>query len=165
MPLMDIISIVLLLFFSIRGLFRGFFNELFGLAGLVIAAFVSINSYGRIGAKIVEISGLGRESANIIGFLVPFLIILIVFIVTGHWLSRAVKALHLSWLNRLAGCAFGFGKAAFGLGLVFSVLFSATDARWMQAAIRHSTLAVPLMNFSRKILDLIHLKTADGRWV
>jgi len=157
MPLLDIFCVIVIIFFAIRGLYNGFFNELFGLAGLLVSVFLAINSYRLLGGLLNGLTGLAPELANIIGFVVIFLVVLGFFVFVGRMLSKAIRAMRLTVLNRAAGGIFGTIKGGFFLGVLLSVIHIYTGATTLRRVIEQSALADKLMVFSAYVLELFHV--------
>jgi membrane protein required for colicin V production len=99
--------LLLLLAVSIVSSFRrGFSRELIGLIAVVVALIGGLWFYGAAGA-FLEPYVSSKEVAHFIGFILIFLGILIAGAIVGHLFSRLVKAVGLSWFDRILGAGFG----------------------------------------------------------
>lgn len=116
---LDIFSLITLLFFSVRGWFKGIAKELCGIMGLVLglsAALRYSSSFSSfLGKNFPSISSF----SNVIAFVVLFLAVLIFFSVLGGFLSKFFKAIWLGWFDRLGGLLFGLAEGAFIVSIIF----------------------------------------------
>ncbi len=122
----DIILGAILAFFVLRGVTRGFWSQVLGLAGwlggLVLAFWFSPLLTTMLQNRFESIPPV---LAPLIAFLLIFLFIYFFSKLTANWLTQISQKLHLGWLNRLSGGALGAVKGAIILSLillVFSIL-------------------------------------------
>lgn len=118
------LDIVILVFVGIGaciGLFRGFFKEVVGTIGLVLAAIAAnyLSPYA--------LPHLGQMMDNatlaaIIVWVVIFVLSLFLMHRIAYLLGRLMKSIDLNWLNRLAGGAFGAIKFCLIAALAISVI-------------------------------------------
>ena len=106
MSLLDI-GIVLILLLSVVSAARsGFSREVIGLAALLVAIVCATWFYASAGAVFLPYVS-SPQVAHFIGFLVVFLGIMILGGIVGHIVSRMLKTVGLSWLDRILGAMFG----------------------------------------------------------
>lgn len=141
----DVILIVALALFGLRGYFRGLFREVLSLAGLAVGLVVAGRHYetvAALGEAYWKVSPLILKGAAYIAifFAVYFLLSLI-----GWLLHRSEKFLFLQTFNRIGGIAIGIGK---GAALAALILFYAATASWLPHGARDTisgaALAPPL---------------------
>lgn len=118
------LDIVILVFVGIGaciGLFRGFFKEVVGTIGLVLAAIAAnyLSPYA--------LPHLGQMMDNatlaaIIVWVVIFVLCMFLMHRIAYLLGRLMKSIDLNWLNRLAGGAFGAIKFCLIAALAISVI-------------------------------------------
>lgn len=105
MNIFDIIACIALAWAIFNGWRRGFLMQMVSFVAVIAGLFLALKFGGEVG----ELIGLENSTASIVGFLIIFLLSLIV-ITVGGYMMRAV--LRFS----------GLGKADVALGVLFSVL-------------------------------------------
>jgi len=123
MGIIDIVLLIIIGIFAVKGLIKGLVMEIFGLLAL-IAGYIAGFKYSHVFAKPIEALGLEEKAADAIGYVVGFLIAYIIVVLLGNLLSRAFKEVKLSSLNRGGGFVFGAMKSAVILGLILSVVIT-----------------------------------------
>lgn len=117
----DLIIIIVVLFFFVKGIFRGFMVELSALAGFVlgyITAFLYMEQANQIIFKYFP--NLSVNIANIISFALIFVFVNIIMKIIGNMLTKTLKFAMLGWLNRLLGGTFGALK---GITILTIIVF------------------------------------------
>ena len=118
MTVVDFIIIIIILFFILRGVFKGLLLELFGLLALVAGIISAINFY-TLGAgwfeNIFPPDGLLR---NIAGVVAVFLIVWLPVKVMGWILNKNMGEAETNSLSRIAGGAIGLAKSVFFVSMV-----------------------------------------------
>lgn len=108
----DVVILVIILLFTIRGLFRGFILELSTLIGLVIGYLAAITYIGFLSALLQSLIPSAPVSVlNIISFSLIFIGINILLKIAANLITKTLKFAMLGWLNRLLGGLFGFVKS------------------------------------------------------
>lgn len=104
---LDILLVVIILVCIIEGFKKGLARTGLGFVATIFGLFCGLWFYGVVGSFF---SGLvhSKEIANLIGFLVIFLGIVLLGFLLSLLIERVIKMVHLGWLNRLLGGAFGF---------------------------------------------------------
>jgi membrane protein required for colicin V production len=147
MNLLDVFTAVFLVYFMLRGFFRGFAQDLFGLAGLIVAVFVGVLAYHPAGRFLAGLTGFPKQLMGAAAFLVLLMVILAVFAFVGKMFSDALKKLRLSAVNRVLGVGFGGVKGVLITGVLLfaieSMLRHVGRARYMEQTL-----------FARHVLDL-----------
>lgn len=130
MNLLDLGILVLLLLITLRGYFRGLFQELSVLVGLVGGMVVAANTYLTVAALILPwVKSLYWAQG------VAFVAVLVLFYwgvrLSAYVMQRLLYHLYLDVLDRLLGAFFALVKGALILGLAFMLLgvFLPRDSR------------------------------------
>lgn len=114
---MVIVSITVLL--GLKGLFRGFIKEVFGLVGIIGGIFVASRMATEIGNIIAPILALENVATiKLIGFVLGLIGFWVVVYVAGIILSKIFAASGLGIFDRILGFIFGGAK----IFLIFSVI-------------------------------------------
>jgi membrane protein required for colicin V production len=112
MSWLDIIILLPLLIGLVRGLMRGLFAELTAILAVI---------FGLIGTKLwgttftiwlIKQFAWQEAICSVVAYVLLFLGITIVLHLIAMLISKLFKAVHLDWLNRLGGGAFGVAKWA-----------------------------------------------------
>lgn len=128
MNIVDLILLIVLFLFGLRGYFKGLFRETFSLAGL-IAGFVVAARYSERVAMIGE--GYWQISPLIlkgISFVAVFFVVYFFLSLIGWLLHRSANVLFLQTLNRGGGIAVGVGK---GIALMALAAYFAGAMSWV----------------------------------
>jgi membrane protein required for colicin V production len=119
----DWLIVVVVLLITILAAFRGFFEELLSMAGLVIGYIVAAWKYPGLAAWFSTF--LKNDLlADIFAFLVIFFAILILFSIAGRLARKLMKAAGLSGFDRFMGALLGVVKG----GLVVAVVLMGMTA-------------------------------------
>ena len=121
MNIFDLLILIFLIIGTSIGLYRGFFKELVGTVGLLIAAIVAniVSPYAKpwLGNVITD-----ELVASVLLWVVVFLLMLFVMNKVAWLLGKLFTSLSIGWVNRMCGGLFGFIKFALIAALVVSAL-------------------------------------------
>jgi membrane protein required for colicin V production len=95
----------------VSGFNAGFARVGIGTAATFIGIFAGFWCYGIVGAHFVDYVS-SQAIANLIGFSLVFLGIVVLGAILGQMLGAIFKWIGLSWLNRLMGAGFGIVRGA-----------------------------------------------------
>jgi len=127
----DWIIVLILAAGVIGGLKQGFFRSICGFGGSLLALVLAAWNYKQAAALLKRYIPV-EAVANVVGFLLVAVLVMITADLTGKLLSKAFHSVGLGFADRLAGGAFGFLKSFFVVNLVILVtvaFFPAT--RWL----------------------------------
>lgn len=122
MSLLDGFILVVLLGGLVHGFSAGAVRQVASLVGVVMALLLSVQLMHPVGDLTVESLGLSDAVAPIVGFVVVFLGVWLVFFALSRLLEQLLETLSLTLVNRLAGGALGAFKTALLLSVLFLVL-------------------------------------------
>lgn len=127
MTVLDIILLVALALFVIRGVFRGFLLELFDLVSLLAGYLAARFAGPPLGAWFAGVSGIDRWWAGVIAAIVVFLVATAAVRLLARLLRKLARATMLGGLDRFAGAVFGALKAVL---LALALYFIAMLTPW-----------------------------------
>jgi membrane protein required for colicin V production len=133
----DIVVLVLIFFLGLKGLFRGFIKELFGIAGIVGGVYVASRLSEDVASFITPIFSIQSESlAILIGFVLTLALIWVVIYIVGMGVSKATELSGLGIVDRILGFIFGAGK----IFLIFSIIaYSLSSVKAIEDKLKSKT--------------------------
>lgn len=152
MNLLDLGILVLLGLITVRGYFRGLFQELAVLVGLVGGVLAAAHTYLLLAAQLQPWIK-DPLYARIAAFALVLVAVYWLTRLLAHLLQRLLYHLYLDFFDRLLGALFALIKGALllGLALLLAVQVLARDSR----QIKESYTAPYLIQFSRQALELL----------
>lgn len=105
MSILDIIIIGFVAIGMLTGLFRGFFKELVGTVGLLIAVLVA-NWVAPMGKSYALAFVSDATAAMVLAWILVFVAMMMAMSGLAYLLGKLMKAINLGWLNRMAGGLF-----------------------------------------------------------
>jgi len=121
MNILDIIVLAILIFFVVRGIFRGFFKEFASLAGFFLGIWLAIHYQVRM----VSLLKPYIDSENILHYGSYLLIFISVFLICnqiGGGLRKLVKKTFIGWIDKFLGANIAILKAIIVINLIFVLL-------------------------------------------
>ena len=151
---LDIVIALPMLIGLVRGIMRGLVSEVTAIAA-VIVGYIGARLWGQsMSAWLVAQAHWSEPVCNLVAYSLLFLGITLSLNVLGKLLSKLLKAINLSWANRLLGALFGAGKWAIIL-LIVLYLVSQLDAQWhiLPSQLKQdSVLYGPMVQFANQML-------------
>lgn len=152
MNLLDLGIIVLLGLITVRGYYRGLFQELAVLVGVVGGVVVAAHLYLRL-AVLLHRWVTDPHYARWIAFGVVFVAVYWVTRLVAHYLQSLFYHLYLDFFDRVLGGTFALAKGALLVG--FSLMFLAMVLPKDSHLLKGSVAAPRLVSFSRRSLELL----------
>ena len=152
MNLLDLGILILLGLLTVRGYFRGLFQELAVLVGVVGGAMAATRTYLRL-ADLLAPWVTDPQYARIIAFAAILVAVYWLTRLVAHFLQQILYRLYLDFLERLLGAGFALAKGALliGFSLMFIGLVLPRDSR----LIKESRTAPQLTHLARQSLELL----------
>ncbi|WP_051283952.1 CvpA family protein [Desulforegula conservatrix] len=110
MNLFDVVSLSILSYCVLRGIFRGIIKEASAIIGVIAGFYCSYTYYG-LAAKKLALYITTPAYANIAGFLLVFSVVFGVINLIGTGIRYVLNIALLGWADRLSGAVFGGIKA------------------------------------------------------
>jgi membrane protein required for colicin V production len=121
MNLFDIIILMTLLFFALKGLLRGFVNEASSLAGLILGGWFAYRYYPTLSIPIRNILHVPEHVAAFLAFMLLLILTGFIAHILGNLVTTALRVVMLGSLNRLGGVVIGAAEGALLLSLLFCI--------------------------------------------
>jgi len=147
----DALLLVLLAPFALRGYWRGFCREGFGLAGILGGLFAAAATGTRLAEVLVARHLVPPAAALLVARVGVFLVVCLGAGVLGRMGERMVRALALGGLSRIAGVVVASVKGAAILG--FALLLAQRLVPSLTEVIAASRLGRPLTELAREVLE------------
>jgi membrane protein required for colicin V production len=152
MNLLDLGIIILLGLITVRGYYRGLFQELAVLVGVVGGVVAAAHLYLRLG-ELLRPWITDPLYARWIAFAVVFVAVYWLTRLAAHFIQRLLYHLYLDFFDRILGGSFALAKGALlvGFGLMLVGVVLPRDSH----LIKGSVAAPKLVSFSRQSLELL----------
>ncbi len=115
MNFFDIITILVFIWAVVVGWRSGFVSQFLSLLGVVVGAVLAL----RYGADVGVLCGIDQRFAAVAGFLIIFVLAVVVSNVAAWFLRGVLKFVGLKWVNTLLGILFSLLKGLAVLAMIF----------------------------------------------
>ena len=152
MNLLDLGIIVLLGLITVRGFFRGLFQEVAVLVGVVGGVVVAAHTYLRL-ASLLQPWITDPQHARWVAFAVVFVAVYWLTRLAAHFIQRLLYHLYLDFIDRLLGGVFALAKGALLVG--FALMLLGVVLPRNSHLLKGSVAAPHLIALSRQSLGLL----------
>lgn len=152
MNLLDLGIIVLLGLIAVRGFFRGLFQEVAVLVGVVGGVVAAAHSYLRL-ASWLQLWIADPQHARWVAFAVVFVAVYWLTRLLAHFIQRLLYHLYLDFFDRLLGGTFALAKGALLVG--FALMALGTVLPKDSHLLKGSVAAPKLIALSQQSLGLL----------
>lgn len=143
MSLVDILILVILALFLLKGAIRGLLKEVCSLLGLILGGAFAFTFHLPLAQHLQDSFDLPARLSVWGAFLGIFILVVAIFAVLGFLLNRFVKLILLGGLNRLTGALFGLLQGVVILAMVILALGSSVAPQQARDWVQDSQLAPP----------------------
>jgi len=119
MNIFDIIILVVLAIFAVKGLVRGLVNEAASLTGLVMGAWLAYRYYPALSVPLKESLHFPAHVSAFLAFMLILILTGIIAHILGNIITTIVRVVMLGILNRLGGVALGLTEGVLLLSMLF----------------------------------------------
>lgn len=120
----DMIVVGISVVLGLKGLFKGFIKEVFGLVGIIGGIFIASRMSEVVGNLIKPIIGIeSNATLSLIGFVATLIGFWILIYILGTILSKITEMSGLGAVNRLLGFIFGTAKIFLIISVIVYALF------------------------------------------
>ena len=132
MGVLDIVLLVIFIPAIIRGITKGFVEQLAALLSIFLSAYVAYLFADKVGAWLSQwITFNSPTVLYILSFVVVIILCVLVMNLVAKVLSKVIDAIALGWLNRILGFVIAIFNTALVLGIIF-VIFNDINAKYLQ---------------------------------
>ena len=156
----DWLLIGILLTSVVSGFAEGFVKIVIGFVAMVLGFFLASWFHGVAGGWL-EPWIHSKPIASFIGFIIIFAGMIALGALIAWLIQRIFKLVGLTWIDRLAGGAFGAVRGVLVLAIA-ALLLSAFFPRRMPAAVAQSELAPYVFGMSRVLSDMTPYEIKNG---
>lgn len=168
MNILDVVFLIIIILSVFFGILKGFVRELFSLAFFVLAVVLSFLYYFEAGNFFLSYIKK-RDIANFVGFLVIFVVVLIVGSVVTYFMKKVFVVGPLKSIDRILGGVFGLirGILVSAIILLGLIVFPVNDNLILKSQFSPyilKTVEVVLNLFPEKIQEKFNIfKFEDGQ--
>lgn len=161
---LDLVLICILAVSIFASFAKGFAREVIGLVAAVAALLCGAWFY-RMAGDVVRPWFGSREAANLCGFLLIVAAIIVLGLIVSWLVGAMIKAVKLSWLDRLLGAAFGVARGVIVCVAVITAIVAfapAVDARTPPPSVVQSTIAPYMIDAAHALTLAAPKELRDG---
>ena len=148
MNYLDYTIIILVSIFTIKGLFKGFIHEVFGLVGLIASLVLATKLMGGVSDWIAGIADIPPTLNAVLGFIIVFFLVMLISQLVIHMAQ-------LGWADKLAGALSGFLKGAIIASLMLLIMTAMPLVESLLPGKDDSKLFKPTKKFAPAVFDLL----------
>ncbi len=157
MNALDIILAVPLLWFTYKGFTKGLIIELATLIALLLGIYVAAHFSNYTADFMMDKLDFHSQYMSIISFALTFILVVVLVMLFGKSLEKVINLLLLSFVNKLAGAAFGLIKVAFVISVLIMILgnFDAEDKIISKELQKGSLLYEPVKKIAPALFPMV----------
>lgn len=155
---LDIVILVCFIPALLRGLKKGFVDQLASILSLLIGSFLAFKFSSSLSTSLApSFNNVDEKFLNVLCFAIIMAVVIVLIWLLGKVVNRMLNITDLSWMNRLLGLVFSLLTTMIILGILFSIFgginakFNIIGADTLQA----SPLYRLIEEFTSKILPYL----------
>lgn len=151
----DIVILIIILWFSYKGYKNGIISELAALLALILAIWAALKHSSFANNILKEQFNITGDYVPYLGFILTFIVVLLIVGLLGKLLTRLLGMVQLGIANRLLGLLFSATKICLILSLIINGLDRInTHTEFIKKeTINESYLYLPLNRLAQKIYE------------
>lgn len=158
MNLFDILILVILIIFALKGLTRGFVNEASSLAGLILGGWLAYRYYPSLSVPIRNVLHVPAHVAAFLAFMLLLILTGVIAHILGNIITTAVRVVMLGSINRLGGLLIGATEGALLLSMLFCIATTGFMPTQLKQKIRSTESANMFAQVGDKLLSALRGK-------
>ncbi len=153
MGLVDILILVILGIFLLKGILRGLLREICTLLGLVCGGLLAFYLHLPLSQWFLESFGWPSQLCVTLSFVLVFLLTVMIFGALGFLLNRFVTLTLMTGLNRILGAIFGLAQGVVLLSLILFALGTVELPGDLNRQLAQAELAPPFSRLGKTIFS------------
>lgn len=122
MATIDIVLLIIIGVFGVVGMRRGFLSQVVLIAALLLGIWLTIRFSGFINHTLISNFDISAQDMPLWSFGLTFAAVVIGVCFLVHLFKGAMHVIHLQWLDKILGLAFGMLKGALLISVVLALL-------------------------------------------
>lgn len=118
---MTLLIIAVSIIGALVGFYQGALKQIASMVGIFVGLLIAVMAYGKFGEMLADLTGTEQSTANIIAFVAIVILLPLVLGWVASLLTKAFKAVHLNFINRIAGAVIGLVSYLLILSVAFNV--------------------------------------------
>ena len=118
---LDVIIILALLYSAYSGFKQGLIGSVLPMIGIILGVIIAGRYYGSL-SGLLDTWLESEAQIKIIGFIIIFVLFMIVVFLIVRWLRKLINLTFLGWVDRSAGLIFGLIMGVVTLGTLLSLI-------------------------------------------
>ncbi len=155
MNYIDYIILVVVLFFAVKGLLRGFFHEVLGLVGILVGLVLATKYMSDLSVWMAKLIDLPSIAVLLLAFLFIFFGVIILSQLLANVLEKLSKFSMLGWLEKIAGGIIGFVKGGLIISLLLLFITVIPFGKQLIPGLDGSRFYEPARNFAPRFFNLM----------
>lgn len=129
MNYLDIIIVIVVGYFVIRGIQRGFVTMFSAIVGFIAALIVATGMMGSVGRLLQEHLRFGKGAAYLTAYIILFVAVVLLFKLAAKIVVKLFTLTSTRWVDRIGGAVFGLFIGVLVLSVILAIIsfFSFTD--------------------------------------
>ena len=145
---------------AIFGSSRGILRIASSLIALVAAFYLAALYYQTVGGYLARAFSMRPETGAALGYIVIFLAVMVMVAWVGAKIAALIRAVHMSWADRLGGAIVGAALGSLLAGLIVVIATVTLPAN--APVIQQSQLAPRVLDCSHDLADFIPAQVRDA---
>lgn len=162
MNTLDIILLVLLIPGAIRGLIKGFLEQVVSIGGIFLGVYVAYKFSNPVCTWLGQHIHMSETVLHLVGFILVLAGLMVLVVLLAKFLTKVLEMASLGWINRALGVFFSLVVSALILSLL-AVIFDTLNTRFAlvnTAYLEDSLLYTPLKDLGYLVFP--YLKSLLG---
>jgi len=151
----DIILLVIVGFFCIKGLFRGMIIEVFTLVGMLVGYVIAVREMGTLAVWLGRSFHLPELVSSTLSFFVIFILILLLFRWIASGLRHFMRWTFIGWLDKGGGMVFGIFKGTLIASLLLLLITLIPRPREIREEEEESLLYQPVRSVAPAVFNFL----------
>ena len=122
MNYLDIIIAIILFLFGFKGFRKGLIIEVVTLLAFGVGIYGAMHFSDFTATHLQDFMEINPKHLNTVAFVLTFILLVVLVNLIGRWITNLVKAMNLSFFNKLGGFVFGFAKGVLLCSVLVMVL-------------------------------------------